>query len=162
MTMTAARRRNGLKENVFKAVFAVIVGGTAAYFREIAIPLVFLILVMVIDYVTGMVKAWINADLSSKTGIKGIVKKVCYLLVVCVAAVVDWLLASGLQKVGITVEINYLFGVIVSIWLIINELISILENLATIGVPMPAFLAAIVRKLKVAVENNADEKKKGE
>ena len=151
-----------MKENVFKAVFAVIVGGTAAYFREIAIPLVFLILVMVIDYVTGMVKAWINADLSSKTGIKGIVKKVCYLLVVCVAAVVDWLLASGLQKVGITVEINYLFGVIVSIWLIINELISILENLATIGVPMPAFLAAIVRKLKVAVENNADEKKKGE
>lgn len=151
-----------MKENVFKAVFAVIVGGTAAYFREIAIPLVFLILVMVIDYVTGMVKAWINADLSSKTGIKGIVKKVCYLLVVCVAAVVDWLLASGLQKVGITVEINYLFGVIVSIWLIINELISILENLATIGVPMPAFLTAIVRKLKVAVENNADEKKKGE
>jgi toxin secretion/phage lysis holin len=160
--MTAARRRNGLKENVFKAVFAVIVGGTAAYFREIAIPLVFLILVMVIDYVTGMIKAWINADLSSKTGIKGIVKKVCYLLVVCVAAVVDWLLASVLQKVGITVEINYLFGVIVSIWLIINELISILENLATIGVPMPAFLTAIVRKLKVAVENNADEKKKGE
>lgn len=151
-----------MKENVFKAVFAVMVGGTAAYFREIAIPLVFLILVMVIDYVTGMVKAWINADLSSKTGIKGIVKKVCYLLVVCVAAVVDWLLASGLQKVGITVEINYLFGVIVSIWLIINELISILENLATIGVPMPAFLTAIVRKLKVAVENNADEKKKGE
>lgn len=151
-----------MKENVFKAVFAVIVGGTAAYFREIAIPLVFLILVMVIDYVTGMIKAWINADLSSKTGIKGIVKKVCYLLVVCVAAVVDWLLASGLQKVGITVEINYLFGVIVSIWLIINELISILENLATIGVPMPAFLTAIVRKLKVAVENNADEKKKGE
>lgn len=162
MIMTAARRRNALKENVFKAVFAVMVGGTAAYFREIAIPLVFLILVMVIDYVTGMVKAWINADLSSKTGIKGIVKKVCYLLVVCVAAVVDWLLASGLQKVGITVEINYLFGVIVSIWLIINELISILENLATIGVPMPAFLTAIVRKLKVAVENNADEKKKGE
>lgn len=151
-----------MKENVFKAVFAVIVGGTAAYFREIAIPLVFLILVMVIDYITGMIKAWINADLSSKTGIKGIVKKVCYLLVVCVAAVVDWLLASGLQKVGITVEINYLFGVIVSIWLIINELISILENLATIGVPMPAFLTAIVRKLKVAVENNADEKKKGE
>ena len=151
-----------MKENVFKAVFAVIVGGTAAYFREIAIPLVFLILVMVIDYVTGMVKAWINADLSSKTGIKGIVKKVCYLLVVCVAAVVDWLLASGLKKVGITVEINYLFGVIVSIWLIINELISILENLATIGVPMPAFLTAIVHKLKVAVENNADDKEKGE
>lgn len=151
-----------MRENVFKAVFAVIVGGLTAYFREIAIPLVFLLLVMVIDYITGMIKAWINADLSSRTGIKGIVKKVCYLLVVCVAAVVDWLLASGLQKIGIDVEINYLFGVIVAIWLIINELISILENLAIIGVPLPSFLTAIVYKLKVAVENNAetDEKDK--
>lgn len=150
-----------MKENVFKAVFVVIVGGLTAYFREIAIPLVFLLLVMVIDYITGMIKAWINAGLSSRTGIKGIVKKVCYLLVVCVAAVVDWLLASGLQKMGIDVEINYLFGVIVAIWLIINELISILENLAIIGVPLPSLLTQIVHKLKVAVENSAEKGKEG-
>lgn len=146
-----------MKENVFKALFAVIVGGLTAYFREIAIPLILLIAVMLIDYVSGMTKAWIKSELSSKTGIKGIVKKVCYLLVVCVAAVVDWLLASGLAKIGINVEINYLFGVIVSIWLIINELISILENLATIGVPLPKFLVKIVRKLKIAVETKAEK-----
>lgn len=146
-----------MKENVFKALLAVIVGGLTAYFREIAIPLVILIVVMITDYASGMIKAWINAELSSKTGIKGIVKKVCYLLVVCVAAVVDWLLASGLAKIGINVEINYLFGVIVSIWLIINELISILENLATIGVPLPKFLVKIVRKLKITVETKAEK-----
>lgn len=108
-----------------------------------------------------MIKAWINADLSSRIGVKGIVKKVCYLLVVIAAAVVDWLLASGLQKIGIDIKINYLFGVIVAIWLIINELISILENLAIIGVPLPSFLTAIVHKLKVAVESNADKDKEG-
>lgn len=146
-----------MKENVFKAVFAVIVGGLTAYFREIAIPLVILITVMIIDYASGMIKAWINAELSSRIGIKGIVKKVCYLLVVVSAAVVDWLLASGLQKVGVDIKINYLFGVIVAIWLIINELISILENLAIIGVPLPPFLTQIVHKLKIAVENNTEK-----
>lgn len=150
-----------MKENVFKAVCAVVVGALTAYFREIAIPLIVLIAVMIIDYASGMIKAWINAELSSRIGIKGIVKKVCYLLVVVSAAVVDWLLASGLQKIGIDIKINYLFGVIVAIWLIINELISILENLAIIGVPLPSFLTAIVHKLKVAVESNADKEKEG-
>ena len=146
-----------MKDNVFKAIFAAIVGGLAAYFQEIAIPLVILIAVMIIDYISGMAKAWINSELSSRTGIKGIVKKVCYLLVVCVAAVVDWLLASGLQKVGVKVDINYLFGVIVTIWLIINELISILENLGAIGVPLPAFLTKLVKRLKSEVDKNNEK-----
>jgi len=147
-----------MKDNVFKGVFTVIVGGLSAYFREIAVPLFILIAVILIDYISGMIKAWINAELSSKVGIKGIVKKVCYLLVVCVAAVVDWLIAAGLNKVGIKIEVNYLIGVIVTIWLIINELISILENLSVIGVPLPSFLSQIINKLKISVENKTGNK----
>lgn len=148
-----------MRENVIKSVFAVIIGGVTAYFQEIAIPFVILIVAMCIDYASGMLKAWVTAQLSSRTGIIGIIKKVCYLLVICVAAVVDWLLASGLRGIGISVEINYLFGVIVTIWLIINELISILENLAIIGVPLPPFLTSAVHKLKIAVENNTQKEK---
>ena len=151
-----------MKENTFKALFAVAVGGLAAYFREVAIPLIILIVVMIIDYISGMAKAWINAELSSKVGLKGIIKKICYLLVVCVAAVVDWLIASGLQKVGINITVNYLIGVIVTIWLIINELISILENLSIVGVPLPPFLSSVVHKLKVTVENTTDTEKESE
>ena len=151
-----------MKENTFKALFAVAVGGLAAYFREVAIPLIILIVVMIIDYISGMAKAWINAELSSKVGLKGIIKKICYLLVVCVAAVVDWLIASGLQKVGINITVNYLIGVIVTIWLIINELISILENLSVVGVPLPPFLSAVVHKLKISVENSTEPEKESE
>ena len=151
-----------MKENTFKALFAVTVGGLTAYFREVAIPLIILIIVMIIDYISGMAKAWIKAELSSKVGLKGIIKKICYLLVVCVAAVVDWLIASGLQKVGINITVNYLIGVIVTIWLIINELISILENLSVVGVPLPPFLSAVVHKLKITVENNTDPEKESE
>ena len=146
-----------LRENVLKATTAIIIGGLSAYFKEIAIPLVILVAVMIIDYVSGMTKAWMNSDLSSKVGIKGIVKKLCYLLIICVAATVDWLTAEGLGKIGVHIEVNYLFGVIVTIWLIINELISILENLAIIGVPLPEFLTKIVHKLKISVENTGKE-----
>jgi toxin secretion/phage lysis holin len=140
------------KEGMFKIIFASIIGGLAAYFKVMAIPIFMLIIVMVIDYISSMVKAWITAQLSSKIGLRGIIKKLCYLLVVCVAAVVDWLITSGLKNVGIQVTATYYIGVIVTIWLIINELISILENLSAIGIPLPGFLAKLVKKLKNQVE----------
>ena len=51
------------------------------------------------------------------------------------------------------VAITMLFGLIVTVWLIINELISILENLARIDVPIPAFLTKIIEKLKTTIED---------
>jgi len=145
-----------MKENILKGITAVILGGITAYLNIMAIPLIILIAVMVIDYASGMLKAWVNAELSSRIGLKGIIKKVSYLLVVCVAAVVDWLITSGLGAIGITIDVNFCFGVIVTIWLIINECISILENLAILGVPLPPFLTGMVHRLKVAVENKTD------
>ncbi|MDO4945129.1 MAG: phage holin family protein [Ruminococcus sp.] len=145
-----------MKENILKGIAAVIIGGVTAYLNIMAIPLIILISVMIIDYASGMLKAWVNAELSSKTGLKGIIKKVSYLLVICVAAVVDWLVTSGLGAVGINIDVSFCFGVIVTIWFIINECISILENLTILGVPLPSFLTGTVHKLKVAVENKTD------
>lgn len=45
---------------------------------------------------------------------------------------------------------------LVTIWLIINELISILENLGSIGVPLPKFLLTIIKKLKTTTENKVE------
>jgi phage-related holin len=71
--------------------------------------------------------------------------------------VVDWLLWSGLRQVGISLDFGFCFGLIVTIWLIINECISILENLDALKVPMPAFLKSIIKHLKNAVEVKAAE-----
>ena len=141
-----------MKEKTWQAVIAVTLGGLSAYMRVMFVPLVVLIGVMIVDYMSGMLKAWGNDELSSKVGLKGIVKKLCYLMLVCVAGVVDWLIYSGLRQVGISLNFGFCFGLIVTIWLIINELISILENLDALHVPMPKFLIGIVRHLKSAVE----------
>ena len=146
-----------MKEKTWQAVIAVTLGGLSAYMRVMFVPLVVLIGVMIVDYMSGMLKAWGNDELSSRVGLRGIVKKLCYLMLVCVAGVVDWLIYSGLRQVGITLNFGFCFGLIVTIWLIINELISILENLDALHVPMPGFLKNVVKHLKNAVEVKGDK-----
>lgn len=151
-----------MKEKTWQAVIAVALGGLSAYMRLMFVPLVVLIGVMIVDYMSGMLKAWGNDELSSKVGLRGIVKKLCYLMLVCVAGVVDWLIYSGLRQVGITLNFGFCFGLIVTIWLIINELISILENLEALKVPMPGFLSKIIKHLQTAVEVRAESDEKEE
>lgn len=144
-----------MKENIIQATISVALGALAAYFNVLLIPLVILIAVMLIDYGTGMAEAYINKTLNSRIGVKGILKKLGYVVLVCVGGVVDYLICTGLASVGIDYS-SYCFGLIVAVWLIINELISILENLSELGTPIPKFLVNVVHRLKNTVENKTD------
>ena len=144
------------KENVIQGLITLIIAGVSAYLQIIAIPIIILIAVMIVDYATGLINARKNAKLSSRIGIIGIVKKVCYLALVGVGATVDYILYAVSSQLGIESNAVMTFGVLVTVWLIINELISILENLSKIGVPMPNFLMKLVEKLKITVESKAD------
>ena len=146
-----------MNAKTWRGLIALAVGGLSAYMRMMFVPLVILLVVIIIDYMSGMLKAWGNDELSSKEGLKGIIKKLCYLMLVCVAGVVDWLLWSGLRQVGLTLDFGFCFGLIVTIWLIVNELISILENLEALHVPMPSFLKKLVKHLQKTVEVKAEK-----
>lgn len=124
------------------------------YFSVVLIPLIILILAMTIDYITGMVAAWYNSELNSKKGIKGIVKKISYMALVAVSMGIDWLIYCGLAQLNVNLGFTVFFGVLVAIWLIINEFISTLENLKKIGVPLPKFIEKIICKLKDTVEDS--------
>lgn len=142
-----------MKENIIQATVSVALGALAAYFNILLIPVLVLFAVMVIDYCTGMASAYKNKEIKSKTGLIGILKKLSYLVLVCVGGVVDYLICAGLASVGIDYS-SYCFGLIVAVWLIINELISILENLSELGTPIPPFLVNIVHRLKDSVDSN--------
>ena len=145
------------KQTTIQALITAALAALTYYFSILAVPIIVLMTVMVIDYITGMVSAWHNAELSSKKGVFGIIKKLCYLALVCVGMGVDWLIYSGMTQVGITMNYTVFFGILVAIWLIINELISILENLNRICVPLPKFITVIVKKLKNTVETEVKE-----
>ena len=148
-------------KNFLHAIFAGALGALAAYFNVLLIPLIVLVAVMMIDYITGMAGAAYTGKINSRVGIIGIVKKICYLALVAVGIVVDYLITTALVQIGIAIQINYCFGMIITIWLIINELISILENLGELNIPLPHFLIRTVKSLKGRVEDTAkDEKEK--
>ena len=145
-------------KDFFQAIFAAAIGALAAYFNVLLIPLIVLLVVMLIDYITGMAGASYSGKLSSRVGVLGILKKAGYFALVAVGMVADYLISSALVKIGIDLQINYCFGMIITIWLIINELISILENLGELNVPLPSFLVNIIKTLKSKVEEQAEGK----
>ena len=119
----------------------------------LAIPVILLITCNVIDYITSKFR---NQEIDSYKGIRGIAKKICMWLLVGVGVIVDQLLSYSADVVGITLPFTFLVACIVAIWLICNEIISILENINDIGVTLPPFLQPIVSNLKSQVEKKAE------
>ena len=78
------------------------------------------------------------------------------------AGVVDWLIRYGLASVGVEFKAEFLIAVIVIVWLVINELISILENVAALGGPVPEFLRKLIRRLKVNIEQKTAQLEDGD
>lgn len=148
-----------MKDNIIQATVSVAIGALISYFGVILIPVVVLIVVMVVDYLTGMTSAYKRGEIKSKIGLIGILKKISYLVLVVVGGVVDYLICSGLATAGFDFGVTYCCGLIVCVWLIINELISILENLSELGTPIPKFLVNIVHRLKDSVDNDTNSKK---
>lgn len=141
-----------MKEDTVKMFCAAFAAALWSYAQTIFAPLVILIVVMAIDYASGVAAAWVNHELSSRTGIVGIVKKLSYLALVVVGCSIDYLVSLlGTQLGGTEISIKAI-GLVVVCWLIINELISILENVARQGGPVPPFLASLLRHLRETTE----------
>ena len=145
-----------MNENLFKTSVAAAVAAIAAYFKIVGMPILVLLCFMIADYITGMTAAYMKGELSSKTGFRGVIKKLCYMFAVVAGIGIDYVCDSALSRVGIPSEVCF-FGLLVTVWLILNEIISILENLDRIGVPVPGFLRKVTRKLKQSVEKNGDD-----
>ena len=136
-----------------KVVFTSIVGVLASWLGELAVPMMVLVICNLIDYITGISAASKRGQkISSYRGIQGISKKVCMWLLVAVGSILDWLLAYAGNKLGMTIHLPMLIASLVAVWLICNELISILENINDIGVPLPGFLGRLVSMLKSKVD----------
>ena len=101
-------------------------------------PLVVLIVFMTLDYITGFTRGYINKELSSDVGLKGIARKCVIFVVLIVAVMLDRLMNTG----------NWLFRSLVCYFYIANEGLSLLENSAALGVPIPEKLKNALAQLK--------------
>ena len=124
--------------NYSKGVVAIV--GTALTWLFGAWDTVLMVLVcfMALDYCTGVVRAFINKVVSSDIGLKGIARKTVILIVLIVAVLLDRLLNTG----------TWVFRTIVCYFYIANEGISLLENCAGLGLPVPESIQNALVQLK--------------
>ena len=150
------------KVNTIKGVLASVMGVLNSIFGILAIPIVLLVVCNIIDYVTGILASKFRGqEISSYKGIRGITKKIGMWLLVVVGAIIDELLAYSVAQLGLVMPFTFMIACIVAVWIICNELISILENLKDMEVPLPDFLVKLTKNIKSQIENKASAKKEG-
>lgn len=123
------------------------------WLEALALPVMLLIASMIIDYVTGLMAASHRGQtVTSYRSINGIAKKVCLLLLVAVGLILDCLVFYVRESFGLPFTWSFVIAAVIAVWLTVNEIISILENVQDIGVNIPFWLLPLVRNLKGKVE----------
>ena len=122
---------------------------------------------MIIDYLTGMLASKAEAidhpddpscGWNSKKGAKGIIKKVGYLCIIAVAVMVDWIILHVAADIGFESALNLkaFFGIMVTVWYLLNETLSIIENAGRMGAPVPDWLKKYIAVLKDKIEQKGE------
>lgn len=137
-------------ERIVHAVSAVCGAIIGFMFGEVTGLIVALTFFMAVDYVTGMIKAYDKKQLSSEIGFRGIFKKVTILCLVSVAHMID-LYVIGSSAVVMSATAMFYIG---------NEGLSILENAADLGIPLPPPLIKALKQISDAQKKKEDEKEK--
>lgn len=137
-----------------KATVIAVISALMSWLGILAIPVFLLVGCNVIDYATGIRAAkYRNETISSYKGIHGIEKKIGTWLLVLIGAWMDILINYAIHTAGIELTIPFIVATIVAVWLVVNELISILENLQDIGVKIPPFLLPLMKNIKRKTED---------
>lgn len=139
-----------------KGTVIAVISALMSWLGILAVPMFLLVGCNTVDYTTGIIAAKYREEpINSYKGIKGIIKKVCMWLLVLIGAWIDILINFAIETAGIGFTIPFVVATIVAVWLVVNEIISILENMIDIGVDMPPFLLPVVKYIKKKTEEAA-------
>lgn len=142
-----------------KATVITVISALMSWLGILAVPVFLLVGCNLLDYVTGLMAAAYRAeDINSYKSIRGITKKVCQWLLVVVGWIVDVIIQYAVNVAGVTLNVPFIVATVVAVWLVVNELISILENIIDIGAKIPPFLLPVVKYIKKQTESAAQIK----
>lgn len=95
-----------------------------------------ILVLMLLDYITGICKAFIKNKMNSSIGAKGIIKKVGYLCIITISVVLDQILGTN-GRLRTLIITSFIF----------NEMISIIENSSEMGIKIPDTLRNALEKI---------------
>ena len=140
-------------------LIAAIGGAIASFFMNMP-PLVWiLVAVMTMDFITGLICAAMgkskkteNGYIASHAAFEGLMKKVLIIFVVLLAAALDFAVSKGAG-----IQFEAVMGA-TCLWFIASEGLSILENVASMGVPVPKILLKLLEVMRDKGNGPEEEK----
>lgn len=124
-------------KEISSSIIALICTGCVYLLGGWDVSLICLVVAIAIDYISGIMKAFVMKELSSKIGLRGLLKKVGVLMVVMLAVIVD----------RVTGETGMVRNLVIY-YFVANEGLSIIENLGQTGVPIPSSIKKALKALK--------------
>ncbi|KIL46144.1 hypothetical protein KR50_28190 [Jeotgalibacillus campisalis] len=124
-----------------KGVMSLITGFSlyvAGVINEVTVILVFF---MFLDFVSGILRGWLTKSLNSTIGLAGLIKKFAVIVILAMTAGLEYFFVQMGQDTGGLIILT------VSSFFIVNEGLSIMENCAQLGLPIPPVLYNSLEKL---------------
>ena len=135
-------------KNIINFITSTLLTTVVYFLGGLDIALKTLLIFILLDYITGLCKAIVNKKVNSIIGIKGIIKKIGYLIVVALSVQLDNITGS---TGALRTLVIYFF--------VANEGISILENWGSIGLPLPKKIMETLEQIKKENGGNKNENK---
>lgn len=145
-----------------KKLIIVFIGLFTSFLGGACVPILIMVCSNILDYITGIFASpYRKQEINSYKGIRGITKKVTMWLLVVVGALLDKTIIYISELLpNVSLNFNFAIACIVAVWITVNEIISILENIIDIGVPVPKFMVTITKYIKKQVEESTELEEK--
>lgn len=132
-----------MKDTIVTTATAVGTGIVTTLLGGWSVALEILLIVIIIDYITGVAAAFKTKSVSSSEGFMGLLKKASIFLIVILAAQIDRVTGNGVDA----------FRNCTAFFFIANDALSVIENVGELGVKLPAFLKNALVKLRDTNDN---------
>lgn len=133
-------------------------GMIATFFQHHGILVVLVLVSICFDVATGLIKAKINGEISSQKGTRGFFKKISLLVCLFFGFFLDIAIPYMFGYIGMELPFSTPFGMIICFYIVLNECISICENLYACNESiMPKWVVKILLSAKEKIEDINDE-----
>lgn len=137
-------------ENLFKWILSIVGGALAAFFQQYGLFIVLVAIAVVMDFITGVIKAKATGEgLSSARAWQGFWKKIALFVGLFFGIFLDYVMLTVLAQANITINVKLPFALIIACYIVLNESISIAENLVMINSDiMPKWVSKLLKVAK--------------
>lgn len=141
-----------------KWLLSTLLGLILSFTQKYGIMIILVAVAIVFDFVTGVIKASIKEEVSSEIGKKGFFKKMALLICLFFGFFLDFVIPYMCATISIKIPFETPFGLIICFYIVLNESISICENLYACnpGI-MPTWIVRILRSAKEQIDNKDGE-----